>query len=106
MSVGGCGGGETRVGGKAQRDGKERRGRRTLTDIVDRTLGRDVLRHAREHAHLVFVFWCVVEERAAQLGVVADEHARVEAACEEVLARVVELCFGQALEPDALVYVA
>ena len=58
--------------------------------------------------HQIEIYELVVgaNQGVAELGVVADEDARVEAAGVEVLARVVEEGVGEASEADALVHVA
>lgn len=82
---------------------RETRGEQAaLTDVVYRALGWHVRLDARKHVRGVLR----PEQRPAELGVVADQHARVEPPREEVLPRVVELRLGEALEADALVDVA
>lgn len=73
-----------------------------LTDIVYRLLPRHMLCDSGEHVYGVDV----AKHRAAQVGVVANEHPRVQLAREEMPPRVVEERLGEALEAEPLVDIA
>jgi hypothetical protein len=75
---------------------------RGLTYFVDRRLAGHTLRDAGVYIQGVVC----TKQRTTQFRVIADEDARVKVAVEQVLARIFEECFCEALETYPLIHVA